>query len=268
VSRYTVIGSGGVIGSRIVAGLRAEGADVYAPVRDDPGVWTQNLGRVFYCAGLTGDYRQRPFAAVEAHSSLISRMLEKSWFERIVYLSSTRLYDVFEDGQGREDRPIPLDPADPRHVYELSKALGENLALTQSDGRGAVARLSYVFDWSAGAEGFLSDWLRSAAGNKAISIDSSPTNARDYIHLDDVAHALRTVLDSPANEIVNVASGVTLSNAAIAEVFARRGWSVSFSKPAEAAGVERRLDVGRLKALGFEAREVSGLIDQYLAGIV
>jgi nucleoside-diphosphate-sugar epimerase len=130
-----------------------------------------------------------------------------------------------------------------------------------------VARLSYVFDWSAGAEGFLSDWLRAAAESKALSIDSSPTNARDYIHLDDVAHALRTILDSASNQIVNAASGTTLSNAAIAQVFEGRGWSVNFSRPAEAVGVERRLDVGRLKALGFEARDVAGLIDQYLASI-
>jgi hypothetical protein len=42
---------------------------------------------------------------------------------------------------------------------------------------------------------------------------------------------------------------------------------VNFSRPAEAVG-ERRLDVGRLKALGFEARDVAGLIDQYLSSIV
>ncbi len=64
-----------------------------------------------------------------------------------------------------------------------------------------------------------------------------------------------------------MASGTTLSNAAIAQVFARRGWTVEFAKPAEAGGVVRRLDVGRLRALGFEAREVLGLIDTYLGGL-
>lgn len=267
MSRYTVIGAGGVIGSRVVAHLRAAGADVYAPGRDDEGIWTRDLGRVFYCAGLTGDYRQRPFAAVEAHVSLLARLLESASFERIVYLSSTRLYDALADGEGREDRPIPLDSADPRHIYELSKALGENLALTQSRGRGAVARIAYVFDWAEGAEGFLSDWLRAARTSRSLRLDSSPSAARDYIHLDDVAGGLRALLDSDGAQIVNLARGEALSNAQIAEVFARAGWVVEFTRPAETAAPAARCDVSRLAALGAPARDVRALIAGYLDGL-
>jgi nucleoside-diphosphate-sugar epimerase len=267
VSRYTVIGAGGFIGGRVVAALRAEGADVHASARDGADLWGQNLGRVFYCAGLTGDYRHRPFAAVEAHVSLLARVLEQARFERLVYLSSTRLYDALDDGDGREDRPIPLDAADPRHIYELSKALGENLAVTQSQGRGVAARLSYVFDWREPAEGFLSDWLRAAASNRSINLDSSPANARDYIHVDDVVRALRAILDNPAAAgVINVARGETLSNAQIAEVFERRGWTVDFRQDATPVP-ERRCDVRRMAALGVRARDVVGLIDGYLDGL-
>ena len=264
MSLYTVIGAGGFIGSRLVARLQGEGAQLYAPARGDPAIWTRDLGRVFYCAGLTGDYRQRPFDAVEAHVGLLARILAKARFERIVYLSSTRLYDALGDGAGQEDRPLPLDPGDPRHVYELSKALGENLALTQSAGRGAVARLSYVFDWGDGAEGFLSDWLRQARASRRLTLASSPSFGRDYIHLDDVVAGLRAILDSDTTQIVNLASGQTLSNAQIAQVFAARGWQVDFTAPPVEVA-PRRCDVARLKALGAPAREVLALIDGYLA---
>lgn len=263
MSCYTIIGAAGFIGSRIVELLAAEGVEVYAPARDEEGLWNRDLGRVFYCAGLTGDYRGRPFDAVEAHVNLIARILKSARFERIVYLSSTRLYDALADGEGREDRPIPLDPADKRYVYELSKALGENLVVNQSQGRGAAARLSYVFDWTDGAEGFLSDWLRAAAARRSLAIDSSPGAGRDYIHRDDVATALRVILDSTANAIINVASGVSLSNAEIAELFARRGWHVTFTQTSVAAP-PRRINIERLSNLGARPREVRDLIDSYL----
>ena len=87
------------------------------------------------------------------------------------------------------DLPV-FDPTDPRRVYDLSKALGENLVMTRSGGRGAVARLANVYDWTPGAPGFLSEWLIQAGREKAFRLQSSPHVARDYIHLDDVVTAL------------------------------------------------------------------------------
>ena len=47
MSLYTVIGAGGFIGSRVVAQLRGEGVEVYAPARDDETIWARDLGRIF-----------------------------------------------------------------------------------------------------------------------------------------------------------------------------------------------------------------------------
>lgn len=263
---YTVIGGGGFVGSQVVAHLRALGHEPFVPARDDPALWDRDLGRIFYCAGLTGDYRTRPFAAVEAHVGLFARLIERARFERVVYLSSTRLYDSQPGDLGREDRPISVDAADPAHLYELSKLLGENLALHQSQGRGVVARLSYIFGWDARAEGFLSEWLRSAAASGNLRIDSSPASARDYIHVADVAVALHALLDSPLNEIVNVARGETIDNARIAELSARHGRTVEFTRT-DGPAPGKALDVTRLAMLGAPARPVLPLIEDYLAGL-
>ena len=266
MNHYTVIGATGFIGARVLQRLLAAGETVYAPARGDPDVFVRDLGRVFYCAGLTGDYREKPFEAVEAHVSFLARLLESARFERLVYLSSTRLYDSLGGGHGREGDPLPLNASDPRHVYELSKMLGENLTLNQSNGRGCAARVAYVFDWEEGAAGFLSDWLAQARQTRSIQLDSGPSYARDYIHLDDVAQGLKAMLDVDGAGLVNLASGLTLSNQELAEVFEARGWSVTFARPAEPRA-NVTCDASRLADLGVTARDPRMLIDRYLAGL-
>lgn len=260
MSRYTVVGASGFVGSATVAALRADGADVYAPARGDPELLHRDLGRVVYCAGLTADYLQRPFDTVEAHVGLLARLLEKGRFERLVYLSSTRLYDALGAEGGREAAPLRLDPADPRHVFDLSKALGENLCLTQSQGRCAVARLSNVFDWREGAPGFLSEWLQRARTERAIRLESAPEYVRDYVQLDDAVAALRAIADRGTASIYNVASGENLSNADLAAIFERCGWRISFTRaaPPQAAPA---CDVERLAALGARPRPASAAVE-------
>lgn len=263
MSRYTVIGAGGFVGGRLSSALREQGAEVYAPVRGDPDLFTRDLGRVYYCAGLTGDFMVRPFETVEAHVGLLGRVLGEARFERLIYLSSTRLYDSLGERGGREDDILEFDVTAPRNVYDLSKALGENLCLARSGGRAAVARLSNLFDWTDDAGGFLSDLLKRARRERAITVASAPQVGRDYIHADDVTAALQAMDAQGVEGILNVARGAVLSNGEIANVFAKAGWKLEFSGEA----TEQRgptCDTQRLNALGVRPRDVR----QVLAGIL
>jgi UDP-glucose 4-epimerase len=253
MSDYTVVGATGFVGARLVTALQADGHAVYAPGRGDPALFERDLGRVFYCAGLTADYLARPFDTVEAHVGLISRVLEKGRFERLVYLSSTRLYDSLGGGGGDEDGPLALRPSEPRHLYDFSKGLGETLCLTQSDGRGAVARLSCVFDDAPGAPGFLAQWLQRARSERDIVLASATGYVRDYIHLDDTVCALRAIVDSAVTAPVNVASGENLSNADLATAFEALGWRIRFERetPRQEAPT---CDIARLRGLGVRPR--------------
>jgi nucleoside-diphosphate-sugar epimerase len=255
VARYTVIGASGFVGARLLSALKADGQDVFVPARDDPRLYTEDLGRVFYCAGLTADYLARPFDTVEAHVSLIARILKNAAFERLVYCSSTRLYDWMGPDAGAEDEPLRLTPSEPRHLYDLSKALGENLCLTQSDGRAAVARLACVWDWSEGAPGFLSEWLQKARRTRTIMLDSATGYVRDYVHLDDTVAALRAIVDSGQSAIFNVASGENVSNGELAATFEAAGWKVTLARatPVQAAP---RCHIERIRALGIDPTPV------------
>lgn len=261
----TVVGARGFVGARLAKRLAAEGWNVQAPPKGDPDLLRRDLGVVFYCAGLTADYDRRPFDTVEAHASLVSELIRAGRFERLVYCSSTRLYDGQVKGEVGEDEPLILDPSDPRRVYDLSKALGENLTVCRAGGRGAVARLSNVYDWEEGAPGFLSEWLIQARAGREITLQSSPNIARDYIHLDDVVAALVALASGPPG-ICNVASGTLATNAEIAEVFGACGWSVRFTGEANPPPPPNAR-AERLAALGVRARPVKDVVRAYLEGL-
>lgn len=262
----TVLGAAGFVGGRLAARLAADGWDVFAPARGDVDLFRRELGCVFYCAGLTADYDARPFDTVEAHASLVSELIRSGSFTRLIYCSSTRLYDGLPDAEVDEARPLVFDPTDPRRVYDLSKALGENLTVARTGGRGAVARLSNVYDWEGDAPGFLSGWLIQARQAREIELASSPHIARDYIHLDDVVAALIAMADGPAPGIVNVAAGRLSTNADIAAVFERRGWTVRFTGDANPPPPPNA-SAAKLAALGVRARSVEDVIGAYLEGL-
>lgn len=218
----TVLGAGGFVGGRLAQTLRRQGEKPWCPGRhEEAELFRRPLGRVFYCAGLTADFRQRPFDTVEAHVGLLSRLLQKADFERLVYLSSTRLYDSLGSVEADEQRLLSLSPHDPRHLYDLSKALGENLCLTASDGRAAVARLSCVIGHDLEAPGFVPALLRQCAGNETVEVDSSARLARDYITLDDVVTLLLAIAEPGRTGIYNVASGINTTNAELFELVRR-----------------------------------------------
>lgn len=262
----TILGAAGFVGRRLKARLEAEGWDVFAPAKRDPEVFRRELGVVFYCAGLTADYDQRPFDTVEAHATLVSELARAAGFERLVYLSSTRLYDGQPAAEVDEDAPLLLHPADPRRVYDLSKALGENITLTRTQGRGAVARLSNVYDSADGSPGFLSDWLMQARTARDLTLQSSPHIWRDYIHLDDVVSALLVLAEAREPGIVNVASGELVSNGELAQVFAQAGWKVRFSGDATPPAPPNA-SVRKLRALGVAPRPVKDVVRAYLEGL-
>ena len=249
--RATVVGAAGFVGARLAARLQADGWDVFAPAKGDPALLDRDLGVVFYCAGLTADYDRRPFDTVEAHASLVSALIRADRFERLVYCSSTRLYDGQRKEVAHEAEPLVLDPADPRRVYDLSKALGENLTLARTGGRGAVARLSNVYDWADGAPGFLSEWLIKARNTRDLALESSPNIARDYIHLDDTVAAL---------------IAIATQGSGISRVFEAAGWWVKFTGDANPPAPPNAA-VERLAGLGVRARPVEDVVRAYLEGL-
>lgn len=215
MTRFTILGASGTIGRRLVAWLRAAGEEVFAPARGDGGIWSEDLGNVIYCIGVTADFRSRPLETVEAHVGLLRRLLAEARFDRLVYLSSTRVYGgaAHDDQPAHEDMFLGVNPHSGSDLYNLSKLMGESLCLHGSHGRACVARLSNVVGGEdADSENFIPSLLREAATGR-IHLRSALDSAKDYIHIDDVVPLLARMARGPASGIYNLASGIRTSHA-------------------------------------------------------
>lgn len=272
----TVIGAGGFIGRRLAAHLREHGWDCRAPDRGSKDFMLRPLGTVFYCAGLTADFARRPHDTVRAHVELLNDVLEHGAFDSLVYLSSTRLYDGRLGSDGAvvdEDTPLALDPAQPRHLFDLSKALGESLCRQDSFGRARIARIACVYSGGADdVDGFLGTLLarlRAPDRGPVLEVDSSADAARDYVHVDDVVEALVAIASRGTRPLYNVAGGVNVSNR---ELFSRLGALAGCELrarrdgPMPAAG---RVSIERMKSeLGWQPRALLDELPALLGEVV
>jgi nucleoside-diphosphate-sugar epimerase len=215
MTRFTILGASGTIGRHLVAWLRAAGEHVYAPARGDDGLWRGDLGNIVYCIGVTADFRTRPLETVEAHVALLRRVLAEARFDRLVYLSSTRVYGgaTTDDAPAHEDMPLSVNPHSGSDLYNLSKLMGESLCLHASGERACVARLSNVVGGAdSDSENFIPSLLRDARSGH-IHLRSALDSAKDYIHIDDVIPLLARMAGGPAKGIYNIASGTRTSHA-------------------------------------------------------
>jgi UDP-glucose 4-epimerase len=189
--------------------------------------------------------------------------------DSLVYLSSTRLYDGLGAGLAHENAILPLDPSNPRHLYDLSKGLGESLCHAVGQGRARVARLACVYEGPQDIDGFLPDLLRQVlaarrAGRAQIEVSSSPHFSRDYVHLDDVVDALIRIALFGRQPIYNVASGVNVSNAELFEYLGHQ-WGCSVLPQLQTvSGPTPQVDVERLcSELQWRPRRLFDVLDAY-----
>lgn len=209
---FTVIGASGFIGSHLTRYLRAEGRDVHAPERNDRAAYDKPLGHALYCAGMTADYAARPVATVEAHVGLLGRLLREATFDSLLYLSSTRLYDGCA-GLCNEETDLVLNPANPRHLFDFSKGLGESLCHASGRPEVRIARLSSVYADDLSADNYLHGLIKSALAEARVETGAPPNAERDYVHKDDVCRLLEAIALDGKRAVYNVASGENVSNA-------------------------------------------------------
>lgn len=201
----TIVGHAGYIGSHLARLLANRGDEVFLPDRDDPRLFRKNLGTVFYCAGLTADFRTRPFDTVRAHVCHLADILERANFDSLLYLSSTRVYT----GAGRGDEQAPLQAGD---IYNLSKLTGESLCLASGRAGVRIARLSNVIGGAEeSSQNFLHALAREAKAGKIVLRDH-PDSAKDYIHVDDVVQMLMKISLCGQHSLYNLASGYRISH--------------------------------------------------------
>ncbi|HRA87069.1 MAG TPA: NAD(P)-dependent oxidoreductase [Planctomycetaceae bacterium] len=218
--KYTILGARGFIGSHVAAMAQSMGHDVYTPDRNED-LRGLDLGHVVYSIGVTADFRTRPYDTVTAHVTRLQQILTESRFESLVYLSSTRVYarsglvtgQPFS-GSVQESSVTPVLSDDPGDLYNLTKLLGESIALL-SWPRAKIARLSNVLGPDFKSDNFVISVVRDSLQQGRVVLKSALTSAKDYIFVDDVARAILMLSTNGRRRIYNVASGVNTTHGAI-----------------------------------------------------
>lgn len=246
--RFTVLGAAGFLGRAVVDWLRARGADVRAVTRATPvdHLLAEDLGYVIDCAGLTGDFRERPFDTVESHVSRLGPLLREARLERYVYSSTTRVYR--RAAATSEDTPLLVAPTDGDDLYDLTKLTGECFAL-RTRPEAVVARISNLYGPDPGAGTFLPQLLRAAraAGPEGrYAVRQAATSARDYVSVVDTARWLAAIAVSGASRVYNVAAGVNVTNGEVTARIAQVLGAVADVPPTAAAFVLAPIDARRL----------------------
>jgi nucleoside-diphosphate-sugar epimerase len=256
----TVLGSSGFIGSSLVRTAAARGIQLSTPRRGD-SLRGRELGTVVYCVGLTADFRSRPLDAVQAHVALLEEVLRFCRLERLVYLSSTRVYGRTAD-LATEAQPIVVRPDDGDHLYNISKLLGESLTLSVAP-QGCVARLSNVYGAEPDSPNFLAEIIRVAARTGALTLRTTADSQKDYVAVEDVVEALLALALGSQRGIFNLASGSNVSNQAIAGAIERAlAATVEYAPDAERV-IWPVMDITRLRTeLGVQPRPLAPSLDR------
>lgn len=260
--RATVLGGSGFIGQKLCEMLRAQGHEVYCPTRDEDWLQTPSLGTVFYCIGLTADFRWRLLETVEAHVSVLRELVAKKNYDKIVYLSSTRVYSGAVSTN--EDASLQVRSDTPSDLYNLSKLLGESIVLN-AVATGVVARLSNVVGDGDASDMFIPAILREARKTGAVVFQTAPESAKDYVSIGDVCRWLIDLAQTGQRRIYNLAGGVNTTHQQIADCLAGNGIGVSFIEGAQITSFPR-IEIDAITAqYGSPTFDLLGYLSRSLA---
>lgn len=263
--RFTVFGGTGFIGTALVDALLRAGHDVQAPARGALRL-TSPLGHVIYAAGVTADFRERPFDALQANTCLVGELLRGADFETFLYLSSARVY---RHGKGsRESEGITLEPERPEDLYDFTKLAAE--AICHASGRDGVrvARLTNVVGPDFGSRNFLTELIRSACETGEIRLRTDLESEKDYVLLEDVVTWLPRIAVDGRQSCYNLGAGENLSNRVLAaQIAAATGARVHVAEDAPRIAWPT-VDISRLRdEFGYQPTPVlpalPGLVNEF-----
>lgn len=235
--RILVTGGAGFIGHHLAALLAREGIDVrifdslingkreripagaqfiQGDIRDRSALAGAMLGvtHVVHLAALVSvaESMANPLATHDVNVTGMGQVLEamrEAGLTRIVYASSAAVYG--DEPSLPKSESSPLWPQSP---YALSKALNEAQAgmYERTFGLSPVGlRLFNVYGpGQAGNHPYASvipRWVEAARAGRALTIYGDGTQTRDFIHVRDIARAIRRALTASAAGVFNIASG-------------------------------------------------------------
>ncbi|CAH7044342.1 dTDP-glucose 4,6-dehydratase [Vibrio chagasii] len=257
MSFYTVFGGSGFIGTEVVAQLKARNISYWVPARDERKIYERDLGTVIYCSG-AGDCKDAPFSVLDANVTLLSKLLKSARFDKLVYISSTRVY--LNNESTKEDSDLFVCNNDDRRLFNLSKLLAEELCL-KSNRDISIVRPSNVYGLAINSPLFLPAIIKNAIKNSKVDMFVKPEYNKDYVAVSDVASLIIEISLQPKDitnhQIYNLASGYNVSAKEIANILGNEVECDIIWHHSDSSEVFPLNDISKIKELfNFKPRNV------------
>ena len=216
MSDVTVVGGNGFIGSALVGQLTSLGFKVFVPTREYNYLCNRSLGTLIYCAG-HGDCKGNPIKVLHSNLVFLSYLLERANFEKLIYISSARIY--VNQLNSAEDADVSISSYDDRKLFNLTKLTAEELCLL-SGLNICIVRPSNVYGLAVDSNLFLPSIIRDAINHKLVNMYVSPEYEKDYVSVLDVVDIVTklTLKQNFEDKIYNIASGQNVSAGSIAQI--------------------------------------------------
>jgi len=216
--KFTVLGANGFIGSKLVEYLQKKDFKCFTPDVRNENILEKSLGNVIYSIGVS-DFKERPFDAVNAHVSVLKKLLEKGTFDSLLYISSGRLY--YNGTSSEEEEDIIINTSHLNDLYNISKAMGEAMCIASKKKNIKIVRPSNVTGNNISSKLFIPSILRDAVDNNKIVLHSTLDSEKDYVYIDDVVSLLPKILLDGKEKIYNIGYGKNTTNKEIVEEISR-----------------------------------------------
>ncbi|CAK1928656.1 NAD-dependent epimerase/dehydratase family protein [Vibrio crassostreae] len=214
MSLYTVFGGTGFIGSEFVNQLEKQGHEVEVINRKKINFLDRNLGVVIYAAGF-GDCANDSHNVLDANLTFLASILENAKFEKLIYLSSTRVY--LNQECTNEDGKLSISINDSRRLFNLTKIAAEEMCqLSKKDV--LIIRPSNVYGLAINSPLFLPSIVRNAIMTNSIDMYVTRNYSKDYVFVGDVVKYTLDLLSKGAIGVFNLASGSNTSAKEIADI--------------------------------------------------
>lgn len=206
-----LVGGSGFIGQAVNERLATLGIHSFAPTRYQLNTdLNSTYQTVIFCAGKTFQKSLGIEDYWASDTALLAKTIEVTRPRKLIYLSSTRVYQGFQGGFAREDldlvRFARLD------AFNTSRLAAENFCRNANIPEVIILRVSNVIGFNLFSNNFFYSILRAAIQTGHISLESSLNAARDYISLEDVLDIVVEVLRSSAKGTFNLSYGKNIAN--------------------------------------------------------
>jgi nucleoside-diphosphate-sugar epimerase len=148
--------------------------------------------------------------------------------------------------------------ADPDDRYANAKfELREAVRAQVTAGLITWVRPFYVFDLARGRPALVADALAAKASGVAVTL-RSPWSKHDFVHAEDVARALLTIIRHGARGVVDVGSGEVRAVCQLVGAMGAR-WTATDASTAAVSHADDVADVVRLRVLGWRPDSTDAL---------